>query len=267
MGKEYYDSQLRKNAEIDKSDFVNVSSKLDKSFLNNWTTAQEATFSKKDEVRKTLLFTQNQLFAGISNLVFPYELRTPQNMELIMAMADLYELPLKTVREVAFSSYDDVNNVFDEERFKQRIRKQRTTKKIEKHPYDVPCAQFLAKFQNSGNISDSHAKLLETIKNKYNLSNEVINVLVEYVLKNYQMDLNRHILDTIASRLDRLKINDYQSALTALQSKGSSVRTKDNNLPEWIVRNPQSKDGKIEAEDVPDEEYQSVIDRLSKNGS
>jgi len=273
MGKEYYQSNLKKGAEIDKSEFVNITQKPDKTFLSRWSDNQEKAFIKKDEIRKTLLFNQTQLFAGVSNLVFPYEMRTQYNVDLIMEMADLYELPLKKVKEIAFNCYDSATNIFDEERFRNRIRHQKTTK-IPAHKYDLPSTQFLAKYQNSGNIADSSAKILERLKNKYYFPNEVINVITEYVLENYNMDLNWGIMDKIGEKLERLKVTDYKMALEVIHTKpadkNKSLANKNTNkqsdgeIPPWITRNPQSKSGKIESDQYSEKEYEEAIRRLSK---
>jgi len=269
MGKEYYQNNLKKGAEIDKSDFVNVTQRPDKSFLNRWNDNQEKVFVKKDEVRKTLLFNQTQLFSGVSNLVFPYELRTQYNIDLIMEMADLYEIPLKKVKEIAFNCYDSATNLFDEEKFKSRVRHQKISR-VPAHKYDLPSTQFLAKYQNSGNIADSSAKILERLKNKYYFPNEVINVITEYVLENYNMDFNWGIMDKIGEKLERLKVTDYKKAIEVINTKPTSKakkneKEKTNDVPPWITRNPNSKSGKIDNDQYSEEEFEEAIKRLSKN--
>ena len=266
MGKEYYQANIKERAEIDKSEMVNVTEKLDKSFLDAWTPAQEAIFNNKNEKRRTLLFNQDQLFAGISNLVFPYEHRTRYNIDLIMEMAELYEIPLRNIKELAFNSYDVATNTFDEEKFRSKVRRHPIKKKAE-HSYDLPCKQFLEKFQNSGNLSDSNIRLLENVKSKFNLPNEVINVIVEHVLNSYNMDLKKSVVEHIAAQFDRLKIADHTQALKALQKSEEKQRVtkKTEATPQWIDRNTVSKSGKIDKEEYDEKEYQELMKRLSNN--
>lgn len=269
MGKIYFQVSLSKTAVVDKQEWLNISKKFNSDFLNNWKKEQEEVFQKKAINKKTKNENQLLLFQGISNLMFPYELRTASNVNVILDLAELYEVPLDTIRTLAFQSVDVANSVFLVDKFKMKVRKQKIEKQ-EKHPYDMACSSFLARYQNSGNISDVNLKFLETLKAKFNLKNEVINVLIEYVLKQYNMDLNRPVLETIAARFDRItpRIETYEQATEALKRNQTPYKSKTekgkNTSPDWITRNPQSKDGKLTEEIISDEEFNKILKGLAQ---
>ncbi len=265
MGVAYYENCLKANPEIDKSEYINVSAKMDKSILYRFTPAQEERFSSSRLLRKNTVIDQNELFAGISAFRFPYEHRTQANIEAILEVAELYELPLELVKELFLKAYDSNTNTFDIADYKRRVRNKKFSKE-NSISYQQPCVAFLGRFQNSGAVSDANAKALEKLKSKYNLANEVINVIVEYCLKQHDMKLIWGIIDTIAAEFDRLKINDYQAALKHLNSARykKTAAEKKVNTPAWITTKREVKSGKINDDEYDPEAYNKAIERLSK---
>ena len=265
MGIAYYENCLKANPEIDKSEYTNISAKMDKSILYRFTKAQEERFSQSRALRKNTIIDQNELFTGISAFRFPYEHRTQHNINAILEIAELYELPLEIIKELYLKAYDSNTNSFDIEDYKRRVRNKKFSKE-NAISYQIACVDFLRRFQNSGAVSDANAKALEKLKNKYNLANEVINVIVEYCLKQHDMKLIWGIIDTIAAEFDRLKINDYQAALKQISSsryKKSSPQKK-ITTPSWMTTKRETKSGKIKDEEYDPEAYSKAIERLSK---
>ncbi len=268
MGKDYHQACMKRYPQVSKVDYVNISATIQKDFLNSFTPAMENAFQANKSTKKIASFTKRQLFTGVSNFVFPLEQRTTTNINLIMEIADLYDIPLDTIKTIAFRSIDSETGLFDENKFKSRARRQKTEKEVN-HPYDMSCSRFLSQYQSSGNVPDSSKKFLEDIKGKYDLKNEVINVVIEYVLKNYNMDLNKGIIEAIVSKFDRLKVSNYQKALDSLKAVKTTNNYKSKKVkvetPEWITSNPVSKKDVVDNSQVEDDKLKDMLRGLSND--
>ncbi len=266
LGRGYYQERLNENTTLSKEGFVNISSKIDRAFLSHWSESQEKVFQKKEVNKRKVLYSRDQLFKNDRNgIMFPFELRTSHNFYLINELADLYGISLERIRTIAYNAVDMENMSFNEETFRRLTRKHKGEGGINS-PYDMVPMDYLAQFQESGQVPDITIRIIEEVKTKFGLKNEVINVIIEYVLNNYNMKLSKNMIETLAATMDRLKIKDYKAAINALKSdekKYTSKKSKGPETPEWITTNPESKSGELEDIEISEEELEAIMRRLS----
>lgn len=241
MGVDYYKQQKSELREINKSEYINISRKFNKEKLKDWNQEKELIFENNKNIRKIASFTHIDLYKNVSNVLFPLDLRTKENTELILQLADLYEISQKDILLFASKSINRENGL-DIEKLKWYARKSSSSnQRSPKHKYDRRCDEFFASFQASGKIADSNKNAIEEIKDKYNFKNEIINVLIEYIIKNFNNSFNKGLLDHLAAQVDRANVYDYKSALDALKKyKIATTKNVDKNVnTNHLILNPK----------------------------
>ena len=94
--------------------------------------------------------------------------------------------------------------------------------------------------------------LLEKLRFKYGLNNEVINVISEYTINHCNNSYNTKYAEKVGTRLSRANINTYEEALKFLDD---SNQQRNNHYQKVKVIKPTNDDDvQIEHEDISDEE-------------
>ena len=225
-------------------DFENVSKTLTSEALSGWTKSDETYInktrkSKKEKYDFNTLFDINVFLKDISPTLFPMRFRTRNNLEKIAIYGDLYDVSYDRMRVFLAQVSDFDADSFDLKKLeKVCMSSNGNYEKIEKGRYDVPCVRFLMSLQDGKEVTESDRYLLSKLSAKYHLSAPVINVLVEYGLKNCDNRLVEKYLTKTAADLHRNDINTADEALKWLYYSGE--KRSEDKLPSYDTSNNTS---------------------------
>ena len=88
-----------------------------------------------------------------------------------------------------------------------------------KDPYRFPPVRFLQNLQHGVEVSRSDKYLIEALISDFKMKPEVVNVLIEYVLKMKNQQFPKAYVEKVASTWVRLEIDTSEKALAHIQSE------------------------------------------------
>jgi len=215
----------------DLTEFTNITAKFDRRVMQQWSEQAEQLYQELMSTKLKKIVSPSVFFQGVSPLLIPYELRNPILVSTLISLAEMYNLSREVVIEHAYRCVNIKKMTFDERKLINHLNKLKPVSTSV--GYDQSCVEFLQSYQSQGPVSSSEVAYLVQLKQKYGFSDQVLNVMIEYVMKQYNMQMNSKIMDKIAASWDRLKITTVQEALNALQPKTSRSKV-DKPTPEWI---------------------------------
>ena len=198
----------------------------------------------------TINFDYDTFIKTTSTLVFPAELRTPENMALIGKLATVYGLSPDRMR-IFMKDCIKLNTMeFDAEKLRILASKAQSDVPAPKDVYSLSPVSFLQAKQNGAKVSLTDRKILEHLAIDMHFSNEVINVMIEYILKISDNRLNSKFVDMVAAKWARDGIENKKMAI-AETKKDSISQPKSNiriSMPSYMQSKPEDKDTKASDE-------------------
>ena len=197
-------------------------------------------------------FDYENFIATTSTLVFPAELRTQENLKLIGKLATVHGLSVDRMR-ILVSRCVDINTMtFDADKLKYMAEKTAPDVTQAKDPYDLPPVSFLQAKQNGAAVSLSDRKLLEHLSVDMQFPPDVINVMIEYILKKSQNRLVKAFVDMVAGEWARDGVTTREQAFAETRKQTVSYRStkKEDVLPEYMSRDMQNNSEERSAEEI-----------------
>ena len=222
------------------------------------------TFSNEDV---DINFDYDHFFATTSDVVFPNILRTRENLELIGKLATLYGLSADRMRILVGHAITLDPPVLDTEKLKNSAARAVPDVTTAKDPYSLPPVSFLMAKQNGAMVSQADKRILEKLRMEMHFPNEVINIMIEYILKRSDNRLNSRFVDMIAGEWARDGVKTREDALKETK-KNTGVRKKRTDvLPEYYNASPvrTAADEKATKEEV--EEMRRLLSQKRKENS
>ena len=228
-----------------KENYVDVSKPFQNRFLSNWNQQKEQEFHRmrpsmlsKGEISDLQInFDYDAFLQDLSFLAVPAGARTKSSLKVIGELATIYGIEPKRMGVLVSRCINLKDNTLDEQKLRSRCRSEKSAyvnPNTPKTKYDVAPVQFLKNIQNGVPVTAADTKLLEDLVRNMKLSCSVVNVLIEYVLKTYDMKLSRSVTEKIAASWVRLRIDSVEDALTLIQSQSiKKKQSKEKPLPEW----------------------------------
>ncbi len=198
-----------------------------------------------DEIQ--INFDYDHFFATTSTLVFPAELRTEDNLRLIGKLATVHGLSADKMRVLVQRSINLRNMTLDQDNLRYLAQKSKPDITSAKDPYSLPPVSFLQAKQNGAEVSLNDRKILEDLSMKMHFSNEVINVLIEYVLKKSQNKLVKNFVDMVAGEWARDNVTTKEDAIkeTKKRSFTKSYGSRQAVLPEYMNQINDKKETEV----------------------
>lgn len=265
---------------IDKTQVQDISSSLEQVLADIWRDKDEDIFNavkpKKESILEegmALMFNYERFLSGLSDLVFPQNQRTAANLRLIGELATIHGISEKRMRELVGQCMDLSSNTLNTAKLKQRTRKEHSDITYESNadPYDMPSIIFLKNLQHGIEPNASDKNLIMILIRDYKLNQDVINVLLEYVLKQQQQKLSRAYVEKIASSWVRLNLDTHEKALTHIKNqeqkdKGQKRVNRDMKLPKWYLEqqgtNEEKKETKEEHQEIDEAKLREKLRKL-----
>ncbi|MGM9941399.1 MAG: DnaD domain protein [Bulleidia sp.] len=211
-------------------------------------------------------FDYERFLVITSNLVFPPELRTQENMALIGTYATLYGISPERMNIIVSRCISLESMQFDTNRFDILCRREKPSVKEQSDDrYQMSPISFLMDLQKGASVTKPDQEIITYLSKEMHFPNEVINVMLEYVLKKCDNRLNPVYVGRISGTWARSGIDTEQKALDAI-AKAEETKPQNNPVRKQNVQKvsmPKYWDENHESSTV-DEESLKAIEQLQK---
>ena len=246
------------------SSYTKVESPLDVSILDAWNESKEIAYEKvKPTIKQKYDFDFATLFKGMDR-IFPVRLRTTENLDRIAEMAKIYGIDAKDMRKYVQRSTNPSTHVFDLEKLKDMVMRNRKVMEVSKDPYKMSPVKFLQNKQNGIPVVKSDQALIERLCKEFQFPIEVVNTLIEYTLRQTNRQFSRNYVEKVAASWVRLGVDSRQKALEIINE--SPVENKRDKKMEKIVLDDKFYTQKEEKSDAQLEQEMLELQKMLKEG-
>ena len=215
-------------------------------------------FSENDV---SINFDYEHFFNTTSDVVFPNLLRTRANLEEIGRLATLYGLSADRMRILVGHCVRLDPLSFDLERLKRSAAAAQPDITSAKDPYTLPPVSFLMARQNGAMVTQADKRILERLSMDMHFPNEVINVMIEYILRISDNRLNSRFVDMIAGEWARDGVRTREEAFAETKKQNPSGKKQQEVLPDFYNSEPVRNKNTVPASK---EEIEAVKKMLNK---
>lgn len=246
------------------SSYTKVESPLDVSILDSWNESKEIAFEKvKPTIKQKYDFDFATLFKGMDR-IFPVRLRTSENLDRIAEMAKIYGIDAKDMRKYVQRSTNPSTHVFDLEKLKDMVMRNRKVMEVSKDPYKMSPVKFLQNKQNGIPVVKSDQSLIERLCKEFQFPIEVVNTLIEYTLQQTNQQFSRNYVEKVAASWVRLGVDSRKKALDIINQ--SSLENKRDKKAEKVVLDDKFYTQKEEKSDAQLHKEMLELQKMLKEG-
>ena len=246
------------------SSYTKVESPLDVSILDSWNESKEIAFEKvKPTIKQKYDFDFATLFKGMDR-IFPVRLRTSENLDRIAEMAKIYGIDAKDMRKYVQRSTNPSTHVFDLEKLKDMVMRNRKVMEVSKDPYKMSPVKFLQNKQNGIPVVKSDQALIERLCKEFQFPIEVVNTLIEYTLQQTNQQFSRNYVEKVAASWVRLGVDSRKKALDIINQ--SPLENKMDNKAEKVVLDDKFYTQKEEKSDAQLHKEMLELQKMLKEG-
>lgn len=246
------------------SSYTKVESPLDVSILDSWNESKEIAFEKvKPTIKQKYDFDFATLFKGMDR-IFPVRLRTSENLDRIAEMAKIYGIDAKDMRKYVQRSTNPSTHVFDLEKLKDMVMRNRKVMEVSKDPYKMSPVKFLQNKQNGIPVVKSDQALIERLCKEFQFPIEVVNTLIEYTLQQTNQQFSRNYVEKVAASWVRLGVDSRKKALDIINQ--SPLENKRDKKVEKIMLDDKFYTQKEEKSDAQLHKEMLELQKMLKEG-
>lgn len=246
------------------SSYTKVESPLDVSILDSWNESKEIAFEKvKPTIKQKYDFDFATLFKGMDR-IFPVRLRTSENLDRITEMAKIYGIDAKDMRKYVQRSTNPSTHVFDLEKLKDMVMRNRKVMEVSKDPYKMSPVKFLQNKQNGIPVVKSDQALIERLCKEFQFPIEVVNTLIEYTLQQTNQQFSRNYVEKVAASWVRLGVDSRKKALDIINQ--SPIENKRDKKAEKVVLDDKFYTQKEEKSDAQLHKEMLELQKMLKEG-
>ena len=246
------------------SSYTKVESPLDVSILDSWNESKEIAFEKvKPTIKQKYDFDFATLFKGMDR-IFPVRLRTSKNLDRIAEMAKIYGIDAKDMRKYVQRSTNPSTHVFDLEKLKDMVMRNRKVMEVNKDPYKMSPVKFLQHKQNGIPVVKSDQALIERLCKEFQFPIEVVNTLIEYTLQQTNQQFSRNYVEKVAASWVRLGVDSRKKALDIINQ--SPLENKRDKKAEKVVLDDKFYTQKEEKSDAQLHKEMLELQKMLKEG-
>lgn len=246
------------------SSYTKVESPLDVSILDSWNESKEIAFEKvKPTIKQKYDFDFATLFKGMDR-IFPVRLRTSENLDRIAEMAKIYGIDAKDMRKYVQRSTNPSTHVFDLEKLKDMVMRNRKVMEVSKDPYKMSPVKFLQNKQNGIPVVKSDQALIERLCKEFQFPIEVVNTLIEYTLQQTNQQFSRNYVEKVAASWVRLGADSRKKALDIINQ--SPLENKRDKKAEKVVLDDKFYTQKEEKSDAQLHKEMLELQKMLKEG-
>ena len=279
MGTKQYQLSMNKLAhiELSREGFEEITEQFKSSVIENWDEENEEQFGRiKPKYNfdisdhPSIHFDYEKFLSKTSNLVFPIEARTTDNLRLIGELATMYGLSADDMRVLVGRSTNNSTNQLDREKLRSMafVQKQKAGQpRKSEDPYDLSPMAFLQSRQNGIPVADSDKRIIEKLMLDMKMDPKVVNVLLEMILKTSNNRLVPSYVESIAAAWIRSGIDTVEKAKK--EASGSvgqrySSRGRKDVLPEYLQEGKKEKPAVQSEAEFDRKEFEEIRRRLKE---
>ena len=256
-------TMLQKDKAVSSS-YTKVESPLDVSILASWNESKEIAYEKvKPTIKQKYNFDFATLFKGMDR-IFPVRYRTNENLDRIAQMAQIYGIDAKDMRRYVQRSINPSTHVFDLDKLKEMVMRNRKVMETSKDPYQMPPVKFLQNKQNGIPVVKSDQALIERLCTQFQLPVEVVNTLIEYTLQQTHQQFSRNYVEKVAASWVRLGVDSRKKALEIINQ--NPVENKKEKKEEKVVLDEKFYMQKEEKSDTQIQQEMLELQKMLKEG-
>ena len=246
------------------SSYTKVESPLDVSILDSWNESKEIAFEKvKPTIKQKYDFDFATLFKGMDR-IFPVRLRTSENLDRIAEMAKIYGIDAKDMRKYVQRSTNPSTHVFDLEKLKDMVMRNRKVMEVSEDPYKMSPVKFLQNKQNGIPVVKSDQALIERLCKEFQFPIEVVNTLIEYTLQQTNQQFSRNYVEKVAASWVRLGVDSRKKALDIINQ--SPLENKRDKKVEKVMLDDKFYTQKEEKSDAQLHKEMLELQKMLKEG-
>ncbi len=242
---------------IVKSGYESISKPFEAQRLKDFDPHSETHFVPENSELSGLRFNILEFKQRCSDLVFPPQLRTAENLKLIEELGSVYGVSVAKMIQCLGDCINIQSLTFDTEKLERMIRKVKDPVSMPDDPYLSEPVVFLRWLQEGKEPTDTEKRLLSALVREQRLNPEVVNVLIKHALDTSNQSLKKSYVETIAASWSRLKITTKDQALAHIQG---ITKKPDKGRKEPIP------DYKTESQPMSHHELDDLKARLKKLG-
>ena len=224
---------------------TDISKEMDISRLDGWNESKEiamARYKPKEEMNNPMYPFDFDTFLTGMDRIFPYRLRTKENLSRIAQLASIYGIGEKDMKKYVQRCIRPSTHEFNMEFLEELVSKNRTVSPEQKDPYSMAPIQFLLSKQKSGgSLAPADKRLVEKLCTEYNFPYDVVNVLIEYVLIHTNQKFTANYVEKVAATWSRLGIKNREDALAHVAEEKMERTGNTTQLPSWYDQIPEEK--------------------------
>ena len=234
VGKEQNDISISRyvNKKISEKGYENITHKFDMNLLASWDEMAESVYQngkKKlydDDIKITFDYELFLRECDKSSLLFPHKYRSEDNMKAIGQIATIFSIPADKMVKLVARSIDNDNDLLDLEKLRIKAINEKSVLTSEKEvDYSLQPVEFLYRLQNIP-VSSADKKLLEYLQIELKMNIEVINILIEYVLKATEGRMSKAYVEKVATTWIRQGIDTVEKAKAQIENEPSKNKKK-----------------------------------------
>lgn len=250
MGSKSYDALKLHFASrnIDTQGMVEITKPFDSARLQNWNDDQEAIMASLRPGEKTGGFERSfdfETFFVQMDRVFPPRFRTRKNLDLIASLASIYGIGAEEMKKYVNRACNPYTHAFSPEKLERLVHATlKKTVAAPEDPYQMDPMHFF-QMRQSAPMARADESLIRDLSEKYGFSNEVVNLLVEYLLDVTGQKFQRAYVEKVAAAWNRLKITTREQAQKQIEAERSGMNAAkapgvSTGLPEWYDYKPNT---------------------------
>ncbi|MBR2684969.1 MAG: DnaD domain protein [Erysipelotrichaceae bacterium] len=218
------------------SGYKEITRKLDKEALLSGLSEHEVKqflSNKQEEVSTDKSFgfdsefDYQEFIKPLTNLAFPYEARTTENLRFIGRLSSITRIDMNRLREYACQAINMKDNTLNKDLLMKKVMQNLTVPQVS-DPYFLDPFTFLKSKQNGVEVSKGSRMALEYLVNDTYFSSEVVNVIVEFILEANNSILNLNYTQSVAETFARENVKTREEALFLVKKlkKEKQMKTK-----------------------------------------
>lgn len=223
--------EIFKDENTDKRGYKDISAKLD----IDWSKENEDRYQDLNKLTKESIFPIEHFMKNVSYNLFPKGLRTYENISYIAKLADSFGVSEDAMRRYILNSmvYEPIP-FLDKKKLKEYCLKNRPLDNGG-DGYNMPSLLFLKKAQKGVEPTYNDRLMIYKLSNdkEYHLNTDVVNVLLEYALKECDNELKPSFVYTVASNWHRNKIDTVQKAKAMISDRKRTFKKREDIIPEY----------------------------------
>lgn len=210
-------------------------SAVDTALESQWSDEKEEEFMRLQPRSDTSDFDWTVFYQGFEQQL-PHRMRTAENEGLIAELARYYGLSEGDIRTYVIRACPPPLRQLDKESLIRQVERTTKSRTESADPYQMDPVSYLRSRQKGVAVSATDRKLIERLRQTYHFEPEMVNRLLDYVLRETNEQLPNGFVEKTAATWVRLGI-DTPGKLESWKrdQKRSSHQPAKNQLPQWYA--------------------------------